>query len=99
MTALAIRQPCSVHRKLIELLEEARRPIQTPAPTGFDDRLDALEVEAVVNCAPDSTLVMIRVAREAVGFAESIAGRLARAQRSPLAEAGGTRTLPHPAIL
>ena len=79
MTALAIRQPCSVHRKLIELLEEARRPIQAPAPIGFDDRLDALEVEAVVNCAPDATLVMIRVAREAVGFAENIAERLSRA--------------------
>ena len=99
MTALAMRQPCSVHRRLIDLLEEARLPIEASAPLGFDDRLNALEVEAVVNCAPDSTLVMIRVAREAVGFAEHIAGRRSRTQRSSTVEASGTLPPLHPSIL
>ena len=77
MTALTSEAGCSVSRRLIELLEEAREPSATRV-LSFGDRLDALEVEALENRAPGATLVMIRAAREAIEFAERLASRSRR---------------------
>lgn len=78
MTALTSEVGCFVSRKLIELLEDARGPSTASQGQSFGDRLDALEVEALENRVPGATLAMIRVAREAVEFAERIATRTKR---------------------
>lgn len=78
MSALTAGQGCSVSQKLINLLEEAREFHPTKQAASFGDRLDTLEVEALEQSAPGATLVMIRVAREAIEFAERIATRSRR---------------------
>ena len=66
MTALVSEPTGSMDRKLIELLEDK-------CTAHFSDQLDAIEVEALEKCAPDATLMMIRVARDTIEFAERIA--------------------------
>ena len=78
MAAFASGQSCSISQRLVELLEQAREPCSATPTASFGDRLDALEVEALERCAPGATLVMIRVAREAIEFAERIAIRSRR---------------------
>lgn len=78
MSALASESVYSVSRKLLDLLEEARHPRLTTHASNFNDRLDALEVEALETCTAGGTLVVIRAAREAVAFAERIAIRSPR---------------------
>ena len=75
MTAFARPSADSFQQKLIALLEDGRDRNAVARSRDFSVRLDALEVEAVEHCAPDSTLTMIRVAREAVQFAERIGAR------------------------
>lgn len=79
MTSLTRDSSKAVSQKLIELLEEARGPGGAGQSVSFSDRLDALEVEALESCAPGTTLAMIRVAREAVEFAERITTSASRA--------------------
>lgn len=78
MTALTREPVCPVTRKLVALLDDKHERCPAARSLNFADRLDSLEVEAIETDVAPTTLVLIRVAREATEFAEKIASRSRR---------------------